>query len=212
MSNIEPLEIENTEAIVKEEAASIILEARRLIVNDEGSLEAANDFVARIKAIRTKADEYYNPTIRATDEAHKAALAMKRVVTDPLDEAEKLARGKARSYLTVLEQKRLEEERKARAEEARIRELERQAQAKGEPVPIYAPPPAPPKRVTTEGMRKRWKADVLDESAVPREFLMVDKKKIDEYAGEMKEKAQGGADPEGKWVRFYFVVDSVVKS
>ena len=83
---------------------------------------------------------------------------------------------------------------KADAEQARLREEARQREAE-----ISASIPATVARVETKGIstREDWDFEVLNEAAIPREFLTVDEGKLRRYAKAMK------ADANVPGVRFF---------
>lgn len=78
-------------------------------------------------------------------------------------------------------------ERKAEAAAVKVEAKQEQCAAAVAPV-VHVQTSAP--RATGIATRKVWKARVLDATKVPREFLVVDEKKLDGYAKAMKEQAR----------------------
>jgi len=94
--------------------------ANQLQIKDQPDLDFAAAALNGIKDLRKEAAAVFDPVITAAHEAHKTALAAKKQVDGPLEEAERTIKRKIGAYAE--EQRRIaeEEERKAReAEEAR---------------------------------------------------------------------------------------------
>ena len=78
-------------------------------------------------------------------------------------------------------------ERKAAAAAVKAEEKSEQAAASFAPA-VHVQTSAP--RVTGLATSKIWKAEVIDANLVPREFLLVDEKRLDKFAKAMKEQAK----------------------
>lgn len=168
---------------LKRESISILDRARALVVDGDQAAQEAGAILKAVREMRKKVAEVFDPVIERAHQAHKAAVAAKRSVDDPLAGCEQTIKTKLAAW-------QAEEERKRREEEARLRELIRQqeeerllaaaleAEAMGdaelaaaiieEPV---APPvvtvakPAPPSGVS---FREDWSAEVVDLMALIR--------------------------------------------
>jgi len=157
--------------------------ASALTVSDTGSYEAGALLLKGIKALKAEADEVFDETIKAAHTAHKAAVAMKKKVVEPLDKAKRIISGKMGEYQEQLErvrreeQRRLEAEARAREEEQRLAEAAA-AEAAGDaaladeildmepetlPVPI-AQDHAP--KVEGVAVRTLYSAEVVDKGAL----------------------------------------------
>jgi len=102
------------------DAASGQLElAHGIHVTNAASYESAAEALKGIKSLLKEADRVFDPAIKKAHEAHRAMIAAKREVTDPLSNAEVIIK-------TRMVEWRSGEERKARAEERRLTELARQ--------------------------------------------------------------------------------------
>jgi hypothetical protein len=113
---------------------------------------------------------------------------MAKMFTAPAGEIETLLKRKLSAYQAQreLERRKAEEEiRKAQAE------LYRKQQEEAKALQVEAPPPPAPIPIKTETVtrsetgasahvRKVWKAEILDESQVPREFCIPDMKLINQ--------------------------------
>lgn len=115
-----PQPAEDQAKAIELKVAPRVAEARALAVTDQASLNLAGERLAVNKALQKEAGEVFDPLIAKAHDAHKAAIAAKKKVTDPLVEEERLLKGATRGYLD--EQQRIAEaaERKARDERARI--------------------------------------------------------------------------------------------
>lgn len=194
-------------ADLEAEVPAIVSWARGLRINDAESFTEAGEGLKRIKGAHKRAEEFFNPLLASTYEAHKAALSAKKKITGPLTEAESMAKRAMLSYQLAERQKAEIERQKLQAiadEQARRdREaLEKKAAAakKPETKQRYAEAAtavlAPVVHVQTEAPAvsgistvKRWTFRVTDAASVPREFLVVDEKKLGAYARAMREGA-----------------------
>lgn len=98
------------------ETALLLTQAKEFRVTTPEQYQAAGNELMRIKGVRKKVDELFDPIVKRAHEAHKAALAAKKQLTDPLDQAEKAIK----QALLVYNQ---EQQRKAKEEEERLRKL-----------------------------------------------------------------------------------------
>ena len=193
---------------VKAEVMPIPTEARMILVKDQTSLEKANGFFLVIRGLRKKIEDTFGPIIEAAHKAHKEALAQRKKVEEPLIEAEKWLNGQVTAYHHEIEKKRREEEERLRLEAIKKAEEERKrlederlaaaaaleasgnhAEANGiiaeameeieKPLEVYVPPPETPK-VTLSGatVKTTWTFEIVNETLIPRQYLMPDEKKI----------------------------------
>lgn len=167
-------------------------------VRDDDSLMLAQGLGHRLKERLGQVEAAFAEPCAKAHAAWKAAIALRDQCLRPLKEAYDWQRSQIGAYVARKERERL-------AEEARLRELERKraeeealaaaiaAEKAGDaklaeaiieaPVttrPVVLPPTTP----KLEGISQRttWRARVVDEAAVPREYLMVDDKKLQSVA------------------------------
>lgn len=99
--------------------------AGALVISSQVELDSVAEFLQGIKALRVEiADTFDEPTKRA-HEAHKAIVAARKKVEQPLIDAEQLAKRKVGAYVT-------EQDRKARAEAALAEAAAREQREKAE--------------------------------------------------------------------------------
>lgn len=180
--------------VVKAEVTGLAQVAQTYTVKTQQQLDSAGQELVRIKTVRKQVDDLFDPIVKQAHAAHKEAVASKKKLTDPLDSAE-------RQIKLAISQYAIEQERKAREEQARIRaeaeerarkERERlEAQAlkaieqgkeekaealieKAETVPVLTRIVAPSYQAPSGvSTRKTWKARVVDDSKVPINFAGV---------------------------------------
>lgn len=179
-------------------ALSLPERARTFLIKDQVQLTAANDFLLGIKALQKEINETFDPIIKATNDAHREALAKKKKFEDPLVQAERIVKPMIATYLDEQERIRrqkeaeavLAEEKKRRLEEEALRRAMRaemrgdsekaaqilaKAEEKKEALAVDVP-----EKAQTSGlsMREIWRYEVVDESLLPREFMTKDLIKI----------------------------------
>jgi len=171
---------------VTDQALSWPDRARGLKITDQPSLERAAEELLAIKGLRDQVEQTFGPIVRKAYETHREAVAQRKKVDAPLDEAEQILKHEIALY--QIEQARLRREEQARidAERERIaaeeleREIER-AEAEGaskvEVAAIIQRGPQPqapvvvrPVPTTAPGisMRETWSAEVTDLAALVR--------------------------------------------
>lgn len=91
-------------------------------IADPESYTSASELLLGIKELRREANEVFDPIIATALQAHRTAVAQKRTVTDPLDEADRLIKRGMVAY----------DEAQARREEERRRRLEAEARREEE--------------------------------------------------------------------------------
>lgn len=123
--------------------------ADRAEVTDDESAGKVGDLVRQIRAMLGAIADSHKTAKQPFLDAGRAADAMKRELSAPLDDAKAAVDGKLTAYLRKKEQERIAREREAqRQEEARLAEIERKRreaeEAGKEPEPEPEPEPAPP--------------------------------------------------------------------
>lgn len=117
-----PVPPAKNEAEIERKVPALVDQASAIVIRDQDSMSAANDFSIAIKRMRKEIDEAFDPIIEAAHVAHKIALDKKRKYIEPVDAAEKMVKGKIGAYLIEQDRIRKEAERRAwEAEQAKIR-------------------------------------------------------------------------------------------
>ncbi|HEY9874609.1 MAG TPA: hypothetical protein V6D12_14310 [Candidatus Obscuribacterales bacterium] len=200
--NLQPIDVSRSNEALKE-TETMLSDARLVVIKNQEQYNAA---VETLKIIKAKAKDLEIERKRITtplDAAKSAIMDLFRKPTEYLAEAEKIVKTACVAYTTEQERIRLEQERKLqeearKAEEKRKRELEEQAkkwEAKGNAEKaeekrqmaeeVYVPTPVVPVQVekaANESYREIWKFRIVDESLIPREYLVVDEKLLGQTA------------------------------
>lgn len=171
-------------------------------INDATTLAVAADFLMEIKRRRKQWAEFNKPAKQKLDALKRELLDRERQIDEPLDRAEneilKPAMAKfqqEQEQIRRATEYRLREEARKREEDARLQEaqeLNQNGQSQlAEAVleaPVVVAPVVIPKMETPAGVSYRdvWKFEIVDPNAVPREYLIVDEKKIGGVVRAMK--------------------------
>lgn len=127
---------ELTESTVKQEALTVEQQAEAVQITTNEQYENAATILQTIKASKQKFIDFFAPSKKATDAAHKAVVANEKACTDPCEKAEKIIKGKMLVYSQQLEAQRIaaeEEARKAQQAEAdKLLEQAAQAEQQGD--------------------------------------------------------------------------------
>jgi hypothetical protein len=175
--------------------------AATLVVRDQGSYEEAAALRRGIKAFRAKIAEVCDPVIAAGHAAHQAGLKQKKDLDDVPAKLETALKTQMDTYLEAEERERRRKEAElaaaARAieDQARLEEalaLEAAGEKDVAEAVLAAPPMAPAitlPKPTAEGtvVRVNWRFRITDEKKIPREYWVLDEKKIGRIVGTMKQ-------------------------
>jgi hypothetical protein len=189
---------ENLITAISSEALTYPDKAKEIKVTDRISLDAANAFLRGVKGLLGKIGETFDPIIKQAHEAHKQAIEQKKKHDEPLLQAEKIIKMEIGRYLGEQDRIRREAEDRVRreaeeAERKRLAQMQAAIDAENagktaeaekhfeEAMTIEAPKTVIPPAVKAQGtfIRKEPKWRVVDLDAVPRDFLMLDRAKIE---------------------------------
>lgn len=215
MSALATLEAPDTSAI-EQQRDGVVSVANAIRVTNNQEMVGASDVLRQIKTTLKTIDAEVDPSIRKAHEAHKEIVSLKKRLTAPLEEAERIVKSRISQYTMAQEKARQAEEMRLREiarqqeEDRRLAEaieLERegsqealeQAQAIIE-APVVAPVVVVQKTVPkVEGIstRKVWKYRIVNEHQIPREYMTPNEKAIGAYCRSM------GANAKMCGVEFY---------
>lgn len=189
---------QNSEAEVENEVKALALACLPPALKNDADCQEAGSFLTKIKSAEARVHEVFDPQVDAAHKAHKAAVALRQKFLDPLQQRERQFKSLIADYHREQERAaralREEEERKARIEKNR---LEAEAKAKMEAGDfagakenirqsmdvqedtarsLEALRPTP--KMAGVAVRKTWRAKVVDPEKVPREYWVIDEKKI----------------------------------
>ncbi|MHB8109694.1 MAG: hypothetical protein ACYDHW_06650 [Syntrophorhabdaceae bacterium] len=184
---------QETEVVAKK-ALSIPEHARSIKIIDADTYSQAGEVLVTIKGLRKEIGAAFDPIIKKAHEAHKEAKAQKDKAEAPLIEAENILKPAISAYDREQERIRREEEARQReiarkAEEERRLQEALQAEKEGDAAaaqaiieePVYVPPVVIEKTTPkVQGISKQtiWKFRIVNESLIPRDYMMADQVKI----------------------------------
>lgn len=187
---------------IQERTMEMVETAGAVEIRDDVQHKDAGEFLKSIVAVKREVVKTFADPKMKSYEAWKSIVAAEKRHKDPLDKAERIIKGKMGAYAQEIENRRREEQRKREeearrvAEEARIREaeeLEKQGRTEeaeqviSEDVPTVVPPaPEDNTKIENVSYRESWQYEITDPRAIPREYLMVDTKKIGQVVRAMK--------------------------
>lgn len=196
------------------EATGLLAQAKQYIIKTAEQFQAVGEELKRIKTVKKQVDELFDPIIKKAHEAHKAAVASKKQLTDPLDMAEAALKKSILTYnqeqqrLAEIEQAKLraEAEEKARKEREKLEAQALKALEKGKAeaaeellqqaeetiafVPIVQ---AATEKVSGISTKTTWKARVIDPKLVPAYHGDFELRKIDQGQLDRIAKMTGGS-------------------
>lgn len=177
------------EELLEKEVSSVEKQAAAIVIRTDDDLIQAKQFVAGIKSVTKRVEDFWKPLWDASYKAYKTVVDRKKAMLEPLTNAEKTAKKEISRYVT-------EQERKAREEAERLRKLAQeekerklneavQAESSGDAagaeyamaeaemyesasmakmVPVATP------KVAGMQQRKSWEIESIDLSKLPCEF------------------------------------------
>ena len=169
------------------EVRTIADAARELEIRDEATNAVALDMLSQARKAHKRIEALKKRWLDPLNQQVKLIRGDFDAMAAPAAEAETILRNKVRRYDDEKEAARKrEEERIQRLAEKRQERAIAKAEARGEeppemniPMPIV---PVAPKTTRTEAgsvtMRKVWKWRVTDETQIPREYFVLDEKKL----------------------------------
>jgi hypothetical protein len=195
------------------------IEDNRVEVTDLASLTRAREVRTQIGARQKQIAEQLARPKQWAHSLHQWFCTLERAALAPLQILDNFEKAQISSFneemtrvreakeQAIAEARRLADQARATSEAAALERIgEHQLAAAVVAEAIAAPPPhvALPNEVkAVQSFRRRWLFEVVTESEVPRDFLMLDTTKLQRYASAMKD---SGKIP---GVRFYYVDDPV---
>jgi hypothetical protein len=199
---------------IEEKAITIIDQARAVKVTDSETYTVAGNLWKAIGDMIKEVKDTFDPICDAAHKAHKAAVEKRAKYLDPLATAQKNVKGLMSNYdaeqerIRRAEQARIEAEMRKKEEERRLQEaIEVEAALKAQGAgkeeiqketstilekPVSVAPvvltKATPKIEGGPIYRTIWKARILNEQLIPREYLTPDMVKINAVVRSMKGK------------------------
>ncbi len=168
----------------QKEAERILDYAKSHRVDSDIEIRTATNDLGIISGLKKGIEERRQLYVRPINEHIKAVNSAFKLLTDPIEQADKITRDKILTYRAEVERKRREAEA---INQAKIDLARREAEFSGtgeitvDTTPVIIPA-APPARIQADtanaGTAKVWKFEVSDENLLPKEFMLPDLVKI----------------------------------
>ena len=189
------------EALLEREVSSVEKQAAAIVIRTDDDLVQAKQFVAGIKSVTKRVEEFWKPLWDTSYRAYKTVVDRKKAMIEPLTNAEKTAKKEISRYVTEQDRKRREEEERLRrlAQEEMERKLNEAAMAESvgdadgveyalaeaeayESASMAKAAVAAAPKVDGMSQRKTWVIESIDLSQLPCEFAGVMLRPADEKA------------------------------
>lgn len=196
-----------------------ISEAKSLKIENQQDYERAAAFLIEIKRRAKQMKDYWKPTKEAAKAAHAQVCQREKEMLAPLEEAEKAIKASMAGYQMAVQIARLQAEQEARRRQqeerdrllAEAAEAEKSGDMQGAMVgmamaemveDMKAPNTVSFEQAKGTSTRRRWRARVIDERAVPAYSGCIQLRKIDQSAlDKLAAASEGTAQVPG--VEFY---------
>ena len=185
---------EITPEVASKQALTVYDQAKAITVIDNATMSQADELIKSMRLVRKEIGLAFDPIIAKAHAAHKEAKAQKDRAELPLIQAEEFLKPQIKKYLAEQERIRIEKENELRLQAQKAEEEKRlaeaaQLEAEGhkEEAEAVLEKPAPIVMPTVEKTtpkadmrlyRKVWKFRIINEAAIPREYLKPDEIKI----------------------------------
>ena len=184
-ANLALIEAQNAFLLWKKRFTQLEEEVKTLEIVNEESCQKAAELLATISKYEKRINEECEKRIIIPKTFIKKVKARVNEVVKPLSNSKKIVKLKLKDYKTRIELKRKEMEKKAEEERKRLQEqLDKEAKEKNiEPVklPEVIMPKEKLKVSTDNGTvyeKKHWTFKIVNFEKIPREYLIIDKKKV----------------------------------
>lgn len=204
---------------VAERSSLLVQNATSIKVKDPVTQHQASEMLLAVAAMLRQIEDTFKPMKDAAYLAHKTVCNQEKKVAGPLQEAERALKSQIGAFIqeqrriALAEEERLRREERERAEAAAREEstrlaledalaLEEMGDSKGAeavlanpapaPVRYVAPAPVAPQVAQVSGVSTTmvWDFRIVDESIIPREFLLVNESAIRNIGKSTKGKAR----------------------
>lgn len=180
----------------------LVASAEDLKVTDAATFDAAAEMLKSIKAYVAEVRKITTPVKEATHAAWRTAVKQETDLVSKAEEAERILKYGAKGTAITPEATSIAgyqraEKAKADAAKAEMDRIQREAEAQaraqakatGAPVQavvVFTPPPPQVPRSAGVSFTPQWGFEITDAALIPREYLMVDEKKIGAVVRAMK--------------------------
>ena len=184
----------------KKELELMVNEAKEITINNQDDYTKAVDFLKQLKEYRKKLDARYVPVQEATKKANQIALKNINDYKIPIEKARDKIRNGMSTYTMRIEQESRAEENRLRREaeekerakiQAELQEVgykKAEAKKESEQIIINIPEITIKEEPNPKGIsyRENWDFEVVDDSKIPAQYLVIDGVKIGKVVRAMK--------------------------
>ncbi len=161
---------------IQRKARGLVSNAQALVVDDEESASNANELLVFVANAKKELEAQRVFLVKPLNDHVKDINAKFKEWVAPLDEADSVVRRKMLDFQREQEVLRVQEQEALRVEAQRLEHSSPDVLA---PEPEEMPDlPVVSRTVATQGgstsVRKTWVYEMIDEAAVPREYLIID--------------------------------------
>jgi hypothetical protein len=157
--------------------------AKSLQVRSQASLQVGVELKNSIKSIMKQIHEAFDPIVESANKLHKLATKTRKDQLQAPEEALSLVESKILRYAEE-ERRKTEEAERKRLEE--LHKAEEKGQVKKIETILATPQREDKSKVEGVQYRELWALEIIDPSAIPREYLIPDEKRLSEMARSLK--------------------------
>jgi hypothetical protein len=187
-------------AEVEQQAQSIVTQAGTVKVTDASTFQQAGLFLRTVAQYVKKVGEVFDPVVDAAHKAHKVAVEQRKKLLEPAQQAERMVKGEMSAFeaqerarvaaaeaAAYQERRRLEQAREAEAAAlVKAGKIDQAARVIEAPVVVARIEQAPQAEGIT--FREDWDFEVTDAALIPREYLVLDEKKLRAFVKTFKDR------------------------
>lgn len=172
----------------KEQIVKLTDNCNKIVINSNETLETAKNLAKTAKKVESLIEDKRKEITAPILAEKKKIDDFAKAITNDLNKAMTGLRSQILSFEKKLEQERLAEARRLEEEKRKLEESLREAAKKGEIenrnddaqklVELKDMVHSASNNVTSNAIRKIWTHDVVDLNLVPREYMMIDERKI----------------------------------
>lgn len=182
---MENIEIIDRPEVQKSQQLITVVEnnANKVVITNDVQAAKAGAVLAQIKTLEKELESQRTFFTKPLNDQVKKINELFKGFSAPLAKARALVTGKIIEYTTEQEKIAAEAQRKADIETRRVQnQLNKQAEKEGTEAPIVEAPIVAPvaNKIGNSSIVKRWTFKITKESLIPREYLMIDEKKVRE--------------------------------
>lgn len=163
----------NIDDTLQKESDEVVAQAGVLTIANQADFDVAAALTVKIRGIKNRILAAVDPFVASADKAHKDAVAQRKKLLKPSEDAEAKLKAAMDAYAQA------EDEKKHKEEEATRKKLEaaKTPEAVAKVMQKIQPPTELPKAtgVTTV---EEWSGEVINAAILPREYLIPDTEKL----------------------------------